>query len=512
MHHWGTSSVWTTDAPLPTFPTLDRLDHVDVIIVGGGIAGLTTGLLLQRAGYRTAVLEQHTFGSGETSRTSAHLTVYPDMGFARIAADFGPDAATAIATAQQDALRLIGTVAADVDCDFERVSGFLYTEDERSRDQLSAELNAAIAAGCTARPLDRAPLPFPTAGAIEFPDQAQFHPVKYLAGLIRMYADAGGCVSEHTHVRAVDEEADRCRVRTERTVFNADWVVALSDAPITGGGLLDTKLRANRSYVLLAHVAPREVPTGLFWDTEEPYHYIRAARLGDGVEVIIGGEDHRTGTNGEVQSCELLERYARQRFSDVDVRSCWSGQIMEPVDGLPYIGRRDTASRVLLASGFAGNGLTFGTVAAQLLTDVVRGTANPYADLFSPHRLMGAKQWAKYAAQNLPAAWTLVSDMLPHPRAATLDDLAAGDGRVVTINGRKVGAARAADGTLHLVSPTCTHMGCDVAWNNLEQTWDCPCHGSRYDLDGEVIHGPAMEPLETLAAPTGPAQKPRSGR
>jgi nitrite reductase/ring-hydroxylating ferredoxin subunit len=359
--------------------------------------------------------------------------------------------------------------------------------------------------------LARAPLPFPTAGAIEFPDQAQFHPVKYLGGLIRLYAACGGCLSEHAHVRGIDEEADRCRIRTDRSVFYADQVIALTDAPIIGGGLIDTKLRANRSYVLSARVASDQVPHGLFWDLAVPYHYVRAARTAGGPVVVVGGEDHRTGTDADAESCERLEQYVRERFSGAEMLQRWSGQIMEPVDGLPYIGRREGGSRVLLGTGYAGNGLTFGTAAAQVLADIVRGLANPYAELFAPNRMMAARQWARYAAQNLPAAWTLVGDLLPHPRAASLDDLRAGDGRVVTFNGAKVAAARALDGTLHLLSPSCTHMGCDVAWNRVEQTWDCPCHGSRYGLDGQVLHGPAVLPLESLAAAT-PANKSRSPR
>jgi nitrite reductase/ring-hydroxylating ferredoxin subunit len=259
--------------------------------------------------------------------------------------------------------------------------------------------------------------------------------------------------------------------------------------------------------VIAARVTAECQPRGLFWDTDEPYHYIRTAQTAQGSLVIIGGEDHRTGTDADVEACEGIQRYARERFAGFEVRQRWSGQIMEPVDGLPYIGRRDAGSRVLLGTGYAGNGLTFGTVAARLLTDLVRGVDNPHADVFAPNRIMGARQWAKYAAQNLPAAWTLMSDLFPHPRAAALHELHPGEGRVMTMNGARVAAARDADGTLHLVSPTCTHMGCDVAWNALEQTWDCPCHGSRYDVDGQVLHGPATLPLQPLSAPAGRSSK-----
>jgi Rieske Fe-S protein len=219
--------------------------------------------------------------------------------------------------------------------------------------------------------------------------------------------------------------------------------------------------------------------------------------------VIVGGEDHRVGTDGEEEAFVRLEEYAATRFPGAVVVRRWSGQIMESIDGLPYIGRREEESRVFLGTGYAGNGLTFGTVAAQVLVDAVAGRANPYAPLYAPDRLLRAKQWAKYAAQNLPAAWTLVTDMLPLPGLASVEELEPGEGRVLRVGGEKVAASRAGDGTLHLVSSSCTHMGCEVAWNVVEQTWDCPCHGSRYDVDGAVLHGPATAPLEVLSATTG---------
>ena len=494
----GTQPLWLTDVSLPSFPALDEIRDVDVIVVGGGLSGLTSALLLQRAGYRTAIVEQHRVGLGETSRTSAHLTLFPDATYKRIATDFGNDGASAVASSKTAALQLIEDFSREVACDFARVPGYLYTENDSERPALQDEAEAARAAGVEVRAIESAPLPFPTAFALEFPQQAQFHPMKYIAGLIRLYAEAGGQISEGRHVTMIEEQSSSCRVRTGRATSRCKFVVSTTDAPITGGTLLDTKLRANRSYVLAARVAATSLPTGLFWDTNDPYHFTRMAMTSAGPVVIIGGEDHRVGTDGEVESSARLEEYARTRWPIDEIMHRWSGQIMEPVDGLPYIGARSEGSRIFLATGYAGNGLTFGTVAAQLIADLIADRANPYTELYSPNRALGARQWAKYAAQNLPAAWTLVADTLPLPLGVSIEDVKPGEGKIVRVNGQKVAAARDASGTLHLVSPTCTHMGCDVAWNTLEQTWDCPCHGSRYDVDGRVIHGPATAALEPV--------------
>jgi glycine/D-amino acid oxidase-like deaminating enzyme/nitrite reductase/ring-hydroxylating ferredoxin subunit len=493
----GTTSAWQADVELPRFPTLDELGRVDVIVVGAGITGLTSALLLQRQGLRTVVIEQAQLGAGETGRTSAHLTEHVDGGYARIISDFGDEEAQAVARSHHDAIQLIETLAAECACDFERVSGFLYTEHDPER--LLRELDAARAAGVEARWVDQAPLPFRASGAIEFPGQARFHPLKYLAGLVRLYAEAGGNISEGSHVRGIEEEDGRCRVLTDRWVSYADHVVSVTDAPIVGSTLLDTKLRANRTYVLAAKVPDSQLVGGVFWDTADPYHYLRAATTHAGPVMLIGGEDHRTGADTEPEAIDRLEQYARERFAIARIISAWSGQIMEPVDGLPYIGPRDDGSHVYLATGYSGNGLTFGSIAAQLLTDLIRGVDNPYTAIYSPQRTLAPRQWAKYAAQNLPAAWTLVSDSFPHPRATTLEDLKPGEGRIVRINGETVAAARDANGTLHAISPTCTHLGCEVSWNVVEQTWDCPCHGSRFGVDGRVIHGPAVLPLAVVS-------------
>jgi glycine/D-amino acid oxidase-like deaminating enzyme/nitrite reductase/ring-hydroxylating ferredoxin subunit len=400
-------------------------------------------------------------------------------------------------------MRQIEELARQMSCDYARVTGYLFSEHEGDVERLRGEVTSAREAGIHAEMVARAPLPFDTVGAAAFPDQAQFHPLKYLQGLIRLYADAGGTISEHTHVRAIDEAADVCHVRTDRTTLHGGRVIAVTDAPITGGTLLETKLRANRSSVIALRLPDAQLPTGLFWDTDDPYHYIRTAVTNLGPLVIIGGDDHRVGTDAEQDAFERLEAYMAARFAGGAIVGRWSGQIMEPIDGLPYIGPREDGSRVLVATGFAGNGLTFGTVAATVLADQIAGLANPCAALYAPDRLLGAKQWAKYAAQNLPAAWTLVTDLLPLPALASVEDLKAGEGRVLRVAGEKVAAARDADGALHVVSPTCTHMGCEVAWNVVEQTWDCPCHGSRYGLDGTVLHGPATVPLEVLSAAAG---------
>ena len=498
-----TRSIWMA-TPLPRFAALDGDRQVDVAVIGAGITGITTALLLKRQGRRVAVIEAAEVGSGETSRTSAHLTAVLDGGLSRLVSRFGGDNAIVAVRAHQAAIDWIDTTARTlgIDCDFRRVPGFLYCDDEvcrpdgeNGRALLDAELEAAHALGMEARRVPGAPLPFATGPALRFENQAQFHPRRYLRGLVDALVSDGSVVFERTRVLSV-EDGEPCRVETERGTITANAVVVASHVPVINKLFLHTKLEPMRSY-LLAISTGQPHPDGLFWDLATPYHYWRSVRIDGQDLMLVGGADHKVGATEDTEGAfRDLEAYVRQRLGRAMVAARWSGQIIEPVDGLAYVGRNSMSTHVFVATGYSGNGLTGATAAAMILCDEVGGSAHPWSDLFAATRVKPVAGARAFVRQNASAARHLVADRFRTLTPDVVADLPAGGGQVVEYKGERLAVYREPTGALRALSAVCTHLGCLVGWNNAEQSWDCPCHGSRYAPDGAVINGPAVKALE----------------
>jgi glycine/D-amino acid oxidase-like deaminating enzyme/nitrite reductase/ring-hydroxylating ferredoxin subunit len=495
-----TESLWV-DAPSTAYPRLDRDKlAVDVAVVGGGISGVTTALLLKLAGKKVALLEARRIGSGVTGGTTGHLTEAIDTRYRDLERSFGADGAALVASSSRVAIETIADLDArfGAGADFTRVPGYLFTENEKERDAIDQELACMQRAGLSAAS-SSVPLPFAVAAGLRVDNQAQFHPLKYLHALAARIPGDGCYVFEQTRVHNVDE-GEPCSVHVAQgPSLRADRVVLATHSPLNQA-VLQTKVAQYRSYVVSGRVAD-PVP-GLFWDTADPYHYVRSHRDGAGAELIVGGEDHKTGI-GEHSDApfERLLEYAA-RFGLRSPRFRWSAQVVEPVDGLPFIGKNAGAERVFVATGFSGNGLTFGTLAGIILRDACLGAFNPYAELYDPGRLKPFTKLASFLSENVDYPLHLLSDALKAPTARSLDEIPKGDGRIVRVDGRRVAAYRDDDGRLHAVSPICTHLGCHVAWNGAEKSWDCPCHGSRFNVDGNVLDGPAADPLEHIEVKT----------
>ena len=491
-----TESRWG-DAQPTTYPRLDRDDlAVDVAVVGGGITGVTAALLLKLAGKKVALLEARRIGTGVTGGTTGHLTEAIDTRYRELEKRFGQDGAALVAASSRVAIEAIGALVArfELDADFTRVPGYLYTERSDEHDALGEELACMQRAGLSASSAS-VPLPFRVAAGLRVENQAKFHPLKYLYGLAARIPGDGSHVFEHTRVHNVDE-GEPCRVHVAQgPSLRAERVMLATHTPLNQA-VLQTKVAQYRSYVVSGRV--ENPPEGLFWDTADPYHYIRTHRDGDATELIVGGEDHKTGI-GEHSDApfERLLEYAA-RFGLKEPRFRWSAQVVEPLDGLPFIGKNAGAERVFVATGFSGNGLTFGTLAAMLIKDACLGAFNPYAELYDPARLKPFTKLASFLAENVDYPLHLLSDALKAPTARSLDEIPKGDGRIVRLDGRRVAAYRDDDGRIHAVSPICTHLGCHVAFNAAEKSWDCPCHGSRFSVDGNVLDGPAAESLERI--------------
>lgn len=491
MH--STKALWQRP-DIAACPPLAADLQVDVAVVGGGITGLTTALLLSEAGKRVAVLEGGRIGAGVTGRTTAHLTEVVDTRYHELESSLGPETAQLVRSASREAIETIASLASKIECEFQRVNGYLFTEREDQMAELDAELLAAQRAGAAVS-RSQVPLALDTRAALCFENQAQFQPLAYLAGLAERLHHGGALLFEDTQVLEVDTSHGPPRLQTgPGPTVVADRVVMATHAYF-GKMSLELKLAQYRSYVVAGQVA--KAPAGLFWDMEDPYHYVRRAFIDGQCYAIVGGEDHRTGVvpdGGGDAPYRHLEAYAARLGIPAELR--WSAQVVEPADGLPYIGALESDGRVQVATGFAGNGMTFGTLSARIIADALLGRSNPYSEVFRPNRTNVLASAGAVLGENAETASHLLKGHLLPVSDEPLDKLPVGAGRIVKEGDHKLAVYRDQAGALHRVSAICTHQGCQVAFNPVERSWDCPCHGSRFDIDGRVLHGPALTPLE----------------
>ena len=493
----ATESLWLDTAEATRYPALDRELEVDVAIVGGGIAGMTTALLLKRAGIRVAVLERRTVAGGATGLTTAKVSALQEVKYSEIAKLHGERGATAYASASLAAVDLVERIIAEegIDCAWERLAAYTYAAEPGQVDAVQHEAEAALAAGLPVTTTSETPLPFAVPLAVRLDDQAQFHPVRYVDGLAAAVDGDGSHVFEHSGVAGV-HEGSPCRLRTlDGTAMTAREVVVATNYPLLDRGLFFARMEAARSYVVAARVRG-PVPEGMLITAGSPTRSLRPHRDADEQWLLVGGEGHLTGADeAEPERFEQLDRFARDHFDVVDVPYRWSTQDGMPTDKLPYIGPyTPISSHLFVASGFQKWGMTGATIAAEVLCDRLTGRDNPYADVFDPNRLT-----VRSAPEVAKAQWWvarhLVGDRLAPAEAGSADEVPAGEARVVRSGLGKLGVYRDDAGAVHAVSLRCTHLGCLLHFNDAERSWDCPCHGSRFDVDGEVLAGPAVQPL-----------------
>jgi len=487
-------SLWLDTAPPVDFPVLTGDLRVDVAVLGGGIAGLSTALLLKRRGARVAVLEAARVGRGVTGCTTAKVSALQATVYSQIRGRHGADTAATYAEASLAGVERLGELAAEVapDAELERRPAFTYAPGERERSSVEEEAEAAREAGLPVQLVDGPDVPYPVSGAVRLDDQLQLHPVRYVQGLAAAVAGDGSHVFERTRARSVEEGAP-CRVRTAGGDVVAEHVVVATHYPILDRGLFFARLEPTRSYCVAARLAGG-TPRGMSISAGSTTRSVRSYRD----LLIVGGEGHAAGSGDATpERFARLEAFAREHWDVRDVTHRWSAQDPTPYDHLPFVGPyRPGSARLWVTAGFMKWGLATATFAAMALADRIDGRESPWATAFSPTRLSvrstpgGAKLGVKFGAD-------LVGDRLRPPQALRTSTIRAGEARVVRDGlGGKKGVFRDDDGTLHAVSLRCTHMGCLVRFNAAERSWDCPCHGSRFDVDGSVLEGPAVAPLE----------------
>jgi glycine/D-amino acid oxidase-like deaminating enzyme/nitrite reductase/ring-hydroxylating ferredoxin subunit len=498
---------------MPTFSSLQENLTTDVCVVGAGMAGLSTAYMLTQAGKKVVVLDYGPLCEGMTQFTTAHLASALDDRYVEIERLHGERGACLAAQSHATAIDKIETIVAKemIDCNFQRLNGYLFLGEVETKDYLDRELQAAHRAGLDGvRLWPRFPLADADIGpCLCFPQQAQFHPLFYLEALARAIVRDGGQIYTYTHVDKIEGALPLARVVAGDYTVEAGSVVIATNSPVNDLLAIHTKQSGYMSYVIGARVPKGSVPTGLYWDTDSPYHYVRLQAAPDNEELpmdastheflIVGGEDHKVGQADDTQERhDRLEAWARRYFPMMeDVEYRWAGVVRETMDGLAFIGRNplDTEN-VYVCTGESGMGMTHGTIAGMLLTDLIQGRENPWTELYEPSRkTMGAV--GTYIAEGINT-FAQYRDWLTAGDVKSTDDIVNGQGAIVRRGFSKIAAYRDDDGKLTERSAVCPHLGGIVRWNASEKTWDCPCHSSRFDKFGEVIMGPANTPLAQL--------------
>jgi glycine/D-amino acid oxidase-like deaminating enzyme/nitrite reductase/ring-hydroxylating ferredoxin subunit len=499
-------SYWFKGSKLPRFPRLDKNLKVDVVVVGGGITGVTAAYLLKKAGCTVALLERDRCGGGDTGHTTAHLTFVTDLRLHELVDRFGRNHAQATWDAGRAAMDQIDEIVKneDLTCDFARVPGYLHARrgdgGSRALKQLTRDAQLAEELGFEAKKLDAVPF-FETEG-VRFADQAKIHPLKYLAGLLDRLPGKKCHIFEGSEVSEVQDKP--LAVKSSGHTVTCDFLVIATHVPLMGksglvsAALFQSKLAPYTSYAIGAKLPKGTFPPALFWDTGDPYHYLRVDQHARHDYVILGGEDHKTGQVDDTEGrFRTLEQTLEALLPEAEIKDRWSGQVIETNDGLPFIG--ETSEHQFVATGFAGNGTTFGTLAAIMASEAALGRKNPWQTLFDVNRTKLVGGTWDYIKENLDYPYYMIKDRLRAAESKSLRGLRRGQGKIVNLNGQRMAAYRDPQGKLTTLSPACTHLGCIVHWNPAESTWDCPCHGSRFKATGQVVAGPAETALEQIA-------------
>jgi glycine/D-amino acid oxidase-like deaminating enzyme/nitrite reductase/ring-hydroxylating ferredoxin subunit len=491
-------SYWIATAPATSFPTLAGDLDVDVAIVGGGIVGITAARLLKDEGVTVAVVEARKVGQEVTGKSTAKITSQHNIAYTRIERKFGEPGARAYAEANEAGVRRILALAAEhgIDCNLEMKPAFTYTLSEEHAGEIEREAELAQRLGLPASLTRETGLPFAVRVAMRWDEQAQFHPVKYVAGLART-VEGGGChVFENSRVN----DWSPTGIATASGTVRARHVVMATHLPLGQIGFFYAENHPHVHPVIMGRVDSGRAPDGMYISVESPRHSVRSHRDDEGRSwLIFAGPAFKGGhVDDERRNFEDIQRFAQDHFG-VRAEYRWANEDYTPMDGAPFIGWSSSApGAYLVATGFNAWGISNGTAAAMVLTDIIAGRDNPWLRLYDATRVKPVAGAAEFVKANVDVAAHLVGGYMAS-KPKSFAELAPGDAAIIKIDGENVAAFKDDDGRLHAVAAACTHMGCLVGWNENDRTWDCPCHGSRFDLRGDVIHGPAVKPLEAKA-------------
>ncbi|TMU83951.1 FAD-dependent oxidoreductase [Bacillus sp. BHET2] len=495
---------WRETAKLPLFKKLDKNIKVDVAVVGGGIAGITTAYLLAKGGKNVALIEADHLLNGTTGHTTAKISAQHGLIYDELIQHFGEEFAKKYYLSQSKALQFIrDTISSEnIDCHFSEEDSYVYATTKQYEEKIEKEYEAYQKLEINGEIIRELPLDLVIKNAVVMKGQAQFHPLKYLKALIESYTGLGGQIFEGTAAKTINEGTNTQVVTVDGYHLDGEHVVICSHFPFYDGmGLYFTKMHAERSYILGVK-AKKDYPGGMYISAEDPIRSLRSEIDENGEKLIlIGGNKHKTGQGKDTMDhYKALQEFGEEVMGVEEVRYRWSAQDLITLDKVPYIGKlTEKHPSIFVATGFNKWGMTSGTLAGQILSDQILGNHHIYADVYTPSRFVADPSIKHFLKENLNVAGQLMKGKLQIPSKKP-QELQNGEGDIVNLNGRRCGGYRDESGRLHIVDTTCTHLGCETEWNHGDHTWDCPCHGSRFSIDGDVIEGPAKKPLTTFEA------------
>ncbi|KQM78480.1 oxidoreductase [Pedobacter sp. Leaf216] len=493
-------SLWQANEKIENYQQENSTNIYDALIIGGGITGLTTAYNLQREGKKCLLVDAHNLGYGTTGGTTAHLNTFFDATYPEIDSDFGKDASKLIAAAGKKMIASIKNNIDElhIDADFEYKDGYLFSQNDEETEQLQQILSSSQEAGVAVTESEKNGVPIEFQYSICFKEQAQFHPLKYIYGLAKGFKQLGGEILEGIKIKETTFKEGIHTAAFKGGEIKAKNLVWATHIP-PGINILSLRNAPYRSYVLAVTLSDDAYPECISYDMKEPYHYFRSHEIDGQKYLIIGGADHKTGHDDPEKAFEDLENYARQYFKIAEINFRWSSQYYVPVDGLPYIGQMPGGDdRTYLATGFNGNGMIFGSLSGALITDLILGKENELTKLLSPSRLKPISGFSEFVKENADVAYHFVADRFGNQVLDSLNNLANGEGKIASFDGEKLAIYKSEEGKITALDPVCTHAGCIVNWNASEKSWDCPCHGGRFDTDGCVLTGPPREPLKKV--------------
>jgi len=488
---------WLASTSTADYPALDEDVDVDVAIIGGGMVGISCAYMLVKEKFKVAVIEADRILHGTTGHTTAKITSQHSLIYARLKKEIGEEKAQQYADANQSAIKTIADIISskNIDCDFVRQPAYVYTQSDKYIKDIEDEARAASNLGIRASYVEEIPLPFSVKAALRFEDQAQFHPLKYLQALLPDITENGSYIFEQTRAMNIEKDNDYIVITHSGKKVKAQKVIVASHYPFfDGGGLYFSRLYTERSYVV-GITAQGKFPEGMYISAEDPARSLRSQSFEGGELILVGGEHHKTGQDSNTnQHYSNLIDWAKKTFRVVDIPYRWSTQDCMTLDGVPYVGQLTASSpNLYVATGFGKWGMTNSTAAAMMLTDLIVKGENSWTPVYNPSRF---PDLTNLIVQNADVVKNYVSGKLEAPDNDV--EIAKGEARVVNVDGERAGAYRDENDKLHLMDITCTHLGCELQWNNAERTWDCPCHGSRFGCQGAIVEGPALNVLKPV--------------